>query len=57
VLEEPLRQVAISDVVGEPLQGMVTAVYLKDPADPQFEGDEDIQRYLEMMEWPVAGSR
>lgn len=34
----------------EPLQGMVTALYLKDPADPQFEDDEDLQRYLEKME-------
>ena len=31
----------------EPLQGMVTALYLKDPQDPQWEGDEDMQRYLE----------
>lgn len=33
----------------EPLQGMVTALYLKDPADPQFEGDEDMQRYLDKL--------
>ncbi len=31
----------------EPLQGMVTALYLKDPQDTQWEGDEDMQRYLE----------
>ncbi|MDX1619349.1 MAG: ABC transporter substrate-binding protein [Nitriliruptorales bacterium] len=31
----------------EPLQGMVTALYLKDPQDAQWEGDEDIQRYLD----------
>jgi branched-chain amino acid transport system substrate-binding protein len=31
----------------EPLQGMVTALYLKDPQDPQWEGDEDMQTYLE----------
>jgi branched-chain amino acid transport system substrate-binding protein len=33
----------------EGLQGMVTAVYLKDPADPQWEDDEDMQRYLEKL--------
>lgn len=31
----------------EPLQGMVTALYLKDPQDPQWEGDEDMQTYLD----------
>jgi branched-chain amino acid transport system substrate-binding protein len=34
----------------EPLQGMVTAVYTKDAADPQWEGDEDMQLYLEKLE-------
>lgn len=33
----------------EGLQGMVTAVYLKDPADPQWEDDEDMQLYLEKL--------
>jgi branched-chain amino acid transport system substrate-binding protein len=31
----------------EPLQGMVTALYLKDPQDPQWDGDEDMQTYLD----------
>ena len=33
----------------EGLQGMVTAVYLKDPADPQWDDDEDMQLYLEKL--------
>jgi branched-chain amino acid transport system substrate-binding protein len=33
----------------EGLQGMVTSVYLKDPADPQWEDDEDMQLYLEKL--------
>ncbi len=34
----------------EPLQGMVTALYLKDPQDAQWEDDEDMQRYLDGVE-------
>ena len=34
----------------EPLQGMVTAVYTKDAADPQWDDDEDMQLYLEKLE-------
>ncbi|MDX1658716.1 MAG: ABC transporter substrate-binding protein [Nitriliruptorales bacterium] len=33
----------------EPLQGIVTALYLKDPADEQFQEDEDVQNYMEML--------
>lgn len=32
------------------LQGMVTALYLKDPADPQWEDSEDMQTYLQAIE-------
>jgi branched-chain amino acid transport system substrate-binding protein len=34
----------------EPLQGMVTAVYTKDAADPQWDDDEDMQLYREKLE-------
>ncbi|HSK91606.1 MAG TPA: ABC transporter substrate-binding protein [Euzebyales bacterium] len=34
----------------EPLQGLVTAVYTKDAADPQWDDDEDMQLFLEKLE-------
>jgi branched-chain amino acid transport system substrate-binding protein len=40
----------VGQVGFEPLQGMVTAVYTKDAADPQWEDDEDMQLYLEKLE-------
>jgi branched-chain amino acid transport system substrate-binding protein len=42
---------AVAEQTGwEALEGIVTAVYTKDAADPQWEDDEDMQLYLEKLE-------
>jgi branched-chain amino acid transport system substrate-binding protein len=42
---------AVAEQTGwEALDGIITAVYTKDAADPQWEDDEDMQLYLEKLE-------
>lgn len=50
LLNSVSNSLAIIGQVGfENVQGVISAAYLKDAVDPQWEGDEDMQRFLEKL--------